>query len=58
MNWGITVSNQIVTIQFSIPDSWGVDSFAAELGECYAELNTDNSDLVCIVGTTTDKGGK
>jgi hypothetical protein len=52
------MANQIVTIQFSVPDSWGADSFAVALGECFAELNSDDSELVSIVGTTTDNGGK
>jgi hypothetical protein len=44
------MSNQIVSIRFSIPDSWDAESFAADMGECYAELNSETSDQVSIVG--------
>jgi hypothetical protein len=44
------MSNQIVSIRFSIPDNWDAESFAADMGECYAELNSDTSDQVSIVG--------
>jgi hypothetical protein len=44
------MSNQIISIRFSVPDSWDAESFAADMGECYAELNSDTSDQVSIVG--------
>lgn len=46
---------QIVTIRFSIPDSWDAESFAAEMGECYAELNPEISEEVAYIESTTDK---
>jgi hypothetical protein len=48
------MTNQIVTIRFSIPDSWEADSFAVTLGECFAELNPDDSELVSIIGAKVE----
>lgn len=44
------MGNQIVNIRFRIPDSWDVESFAADMGECYAELNSETSEQVLLVG--------
>ena len=52
------MSNQIVTIRFSVPDSWDAESFAADMGECYAELNSETSDQVAYLEFATNKGDK
>jgi hypothetical protein len=48
------MSDQIVTIRFSIPDSWDAESFAADMGECYAELNPELSEQVAYIESATE----
>jgi hypothetical protein len=50
---------QIITLKFRVPAEWDAESFAIEVGECYAEMNqSGDSDLVSCVEFTTDQEGE
>lgn len=40
---------QIVTIRFSIPAGWSSNTFAEDIGECFAEANPDDANLVTLI---------
>ena len=49
------MDTQIVTLKFRVPAEWDAESFALEVGECYAEMNeSGDSELVSWVEFTTD----
>lgn len=55
MALGVTMDTQIVTLKFRVPAEWDAESFALEVGECYAEMNeSGDSQLVSWVEFTTD----
>jgi hypothetical protein len=44
---------QIVTIRFSIPAGWSANTFADDLGECFAEANSDDANLVTLLDVSS-----
>lgn len=43
------VVEQIVTIRFSIPAGWSANTFAEDLGQCFAEANSDDAGSVKLL---------
>ena len=46
---------QIVTVRFNIPLEWDANSFADNLGECFAEANSDDANLVALLDVTSNR---
>ena len=44
---------QIVTIRFSIPAGWSANTFAEDIGECFAEANSDDANLVTLIDVSS-----
>ena len=47
------IVEQIVTIRFSIPAGWSANTFAEDLGECFAEANSDDANLVTLLDVSS-----
>ena len=47
------IVEQIVTIRFSIPAGWSSNTFAEDLGECFAEANSDDANLVTLIDVSS-----
>lgn len=50
------IVEQIVTIRFSIPAGWSSNTFAEDLGECFAEANSDDAGLVKLLDVRSQAG--
>lgn len=50
------IVEQIVTIRFSIPAGWSANTFAEDLGECFAEANSDDAGLVTLLDVRSQAG--
>jgi hypothetical protein len=50
------IVDQIVTIRFSIPAGWSANTFAEDIGECFAEANPDDADVVALLDVKSQAG--
>lgn len=50
------IVEQIVTIRFSIPAGWSANTFAEDLGECFAEANSDDAGSVTLLDVRSQAG--
>ena len=51
-----SIVDQIVTIRFSIPAGWSANTFAEDIGECFAEANPDDAGLVKLLDVRSQAG--
>lgn len=48
--------DQIVTIRFSVPAGWSANTFAEDLGECFAQAYPNDADVVALLDVKSQAG--